>query len=138
MLGNVNIKSRQAYFHTRFLVVLLPCIIKLYFCNVANALEIELYDKFRCFAAIGIPVTGKALRYSYTVQKLLVCGTLALNLSSSSLIVSSYLYAITIFRLFLRHKFSNYLCLLDPSLIIGSISELWNFLFLIQKYSLWF
>ena len=91
MLGNVNIKSRQAYFHTRFLVVLLPCIIKLYFCNVANALEIELYDKFRCFAAIGILVTGKALRYSYTVQKLLVCGTLALNLSSSSLIVSSYL-----------------------------------------------
>lgn len=90
MLGNVNIKSRQAYFHTRFLVVLLPCIIRLYFCNVANALEIELYDKFRCFAAIGILVTGKALRYSYTVQKLLVCGTLALNLSSSSLIVSSY------------------------------------------------
>lgn len=71
-------------------MLLFLCIIILYFFNVANALETELYDKFKCSAVIGILVTGDTLRYSYTLQTLFVFGTLALNFSSSSLIVSSY------------------------------------------------
>ena len=79
LLGKVNIKSRQVYSHIRFLVLLFLCIIILYFFNVANALETELYDKFKCSAVIGILVTGDTLRYSYTLQKLFIFGTLALN-----------------------------------------------------------
>ncbi len=76
--------------YTRFLLALLPCIIRLFSCKVENALETELYDKLRFCATIGIFVTGKAFMYSYTFQKVLVCGIAFLNLSSSSFIASSY------------------------------------------------